>query len=265
VIRRTILLTGASSGIGRALAFRYAGPDMRLLLVGRDPERLAEVAGRCGAAGAEVASARLDVRDAAAMSAQILAWDSLHAIDLAVACAGIVSGTGAGRAVETPEAVRAVLAIDLIGALNTIGPLLAPMMARRAGHVAIVGSLAGLRGFPSSPAYSAAKAGVHAYCEGIRSRLKSFGVAVSLIAPGFVETPLNRAVMAPRPLQMSADKAARIIRRGLDRRRPMIAFPWVLYAGLRLLTLLPSSFGDWLLDRPGVEVPLTAERDRPGP
>jgi NAD(P)-dependent dehydrogenase (short-subunit alcohol dehydrogenase family) len=257
-----ILLTGASSGIGRAIALAYAGPGVHLLLIARNVGRLAEVAGLCRAAGAGVETASLDVRDEAAMHACILAWDETAPIDLAIACAGIVSGTGPDRAVETQAAVRAVLATDLIGALNTIDPLLEPMMARRAGHVAVVGSLSGLRGFPSSPAYSAAKAGVQAYAEGIRPRLKRHGVAVSVIAPGFVETPLNRAVRAPRPLQMSPQAAARIIKRGLERRRSMIAFPLVLYAGLRLLTLLPAAFGDWLLDRPDVEVPLTAEQDR---
>lgn len=258
---RRILLTGASSGIGRALALAYAGPGIHLLLIARNAARLAEVAGLCQAAGARIETASLDVRDEKAMQAKILAWDAAAPIDLAIACAGIVSGTGEGRAVETQAAVRTVLATDLIGALNTIDPLLAPMLARRAGHVAVVGSLAALRGFPSSPAYSAAKAGVHAYAEGIRPRLKRHGVAVSVIAPGFVETPFNSAVRAPRPMQMSPEAAARIIRRGLDRRRRMIAFPFTLYVGLRFLTLLPASFGDWLLDRPGVEVPLAAEQD----
>ena len=120
-------------------------------------------------------------------------------------------------------------------------------------------------GATPSSAYSAAKAGVQAYAEGIRPRLKRHGVAVSVIAPGFVKTPFNNDVQAPRPLQISAEAAARIIRRGLDRRRPMIAFPLILYGGLRLLTLLPAAFGDWLLDRPGVEVPLAAEQDRSQP
>lgn len=261
----SILLTGASSGIGRALALAYAGPGQRLILVGRNAGRLAEVAQRCRAEGASVETAILDVRDEAAMREKILAWDAVQPIDLAVACAGIVSGTGTGRAVEPAAAVRAVLATDLTGALNTIDPLIEPMMARRAGHLAVVGSLSGLRGFPSSPAYSAAKAGVHAYAEGIRPRLRRYGVGVSVIAPGFVKTPLNIAVRAPRPLQVSDETAARIIRRGLDRGRAMIAFPFILYAGLRLLTLLPARLGDWLLDRPGVEVPLTAETERPSP
>ncbi|GLS23018.1 SDR family oxidoreductase [Labrys miyagiensis] len=259
----TILITGATSGIGRALALDYAASGVRLLLVGRDEARLDEIAGLCRARGAEVVAGRLDVRDRQATAAWIAAQDGQITIDLAIACAGIVSGTSAARPLESDEAMRAVLAVDLMGVLNTIEPALAAMRARRRGHVAMIGSLAGLRGFPSSPAYSMAKAAVHAYAEGIRPALRREGIAVSLIAPGFVRTPLNEAVVAPRPLELNVDQAARIIRRGLDRRKPMIAFPLILYLGLRLLTLLPARLGDMLLDRPGVDVPETRERERP--
>ncbi|WP_448954270.1 SDR family NAD(P)-dependent oxidoreductase [Labrys neptuniae] len=258
----TVLITGATSGIGRALALDYAARDMNLLLIGRDEARLADIADLCRARGAEIASGRLDVRDREAMATWIAARDAENPIDLAIACAGIVSGTNAERPLDTEEALRAVLAVDLIGAVNTIEPVLAVMRRRRRGHVAMVGSLAGLRGFPSSPAYSMAKAAVHAYAEGIRPALAREGIAVSLIAPGFVTTPLNQDLVAPQPLKMSAAKAARLIHAGLDRRKPLIAFPLILYMGLRLLTLMPARFGDWLLDRPGVDVPLTRENEK---
>jgi len=262
---RTILLTGATSGIGRALALEFAGPLVCLLLVGRDRERLDAVAVLCRARGACVETGRFDVRDREGLGAWIAEQDARTPLDLAIACAGIVSGTGPALPIETSEAMRAVLAIDLTGVLNTIEPALAAMRARRVGHVAMVGSLAGLRGFPSSPAYSMAKAAVHAYAEGIRPALRREGIAVSLIAPGFVRTPLNERLVSPRPLEMSAEAAARIIRRGLDRRRPMIAFPFLLYAALRLLTLMPARLADRFLDRPGIDVPETAERERMEP
>ena len=261
---RTVLITGASSGIGRALALEYAAGDRCLLLVGRDAARLADIAELCRARGATVVAISLDVRDREALAAWIAARDGETPIDLAIACAGIVSGTSAQRPLDPGEAMRAVLAVDLMGAVNTIEPALEAMRRRRRGHVALVGSLAGLRGFPSSPAYSMAKAAVHAYAEGIRPALRREGIAVSLIAPGFVTTPLNAELVAPQPLKVTAARAALIIRNGLDRRKPVIAFPFILYAGLRLLTLLPARFGDWLLDRPGVDVPLTRERERAG-
>jgi NAD(P)-dependent dehydrogenase (short-subunit alcohol dehydrogenase family) len=197
------------------------------------------------------------------MASCLVGWDRDHPIGLAIAGAGITSGLGPGRDVETPQARQAVLATNLTGVLNTLDPLLAPMMARRRGHLAVIGSLGALRGLPSSPAYSAAKAAIHAYAEGMRPRLARHGVAMTVIAPGFVETPLNRDIRAPRPLQLNADAAAAIIRRGLDRRKAMIAFPLPLYVGMRLVTLLPARFGDWILDRPGIEVPET--HDLAGP
>jgi len=257
---RTVLVTGATSGIGRALALAYAAPGTALRLTGRDAERLEEIAERCKRAGAEAQVGRADVRDRADVAELIGRWDRQQPIDLAIACAGITSGIGPGRDLETPDAVRAVLAANLHGVLNTLDPLVTPMVSRGAGHLAVIGSLGGIRALPSSPAYSAAKAAVHAYAEGIRPRLARHGVMVSIVAPGFVETPLNRAIRAPRPLQVGADRAAAIIRRGLDRQKAVIAFPLPLYVAMKLLTLLPAAFGDRILDQPDIDVPETVER-----
>jgi NAD(P)-dependent dehydrogenase (short-subunit alcohol dehydrogenase family) len=259
VTPRTVLLTGATSGIGRALALAYADPARHLRLLGRDGPRMDSVAALCRARGATVETALADVRDRAAMAAAIRGFEAGGPTELAIAGAGITSGLGPGRDVETPEALRAVLDTNLLGVVNTLEPLLPAMIGRRGGHVAIIGSLGALRGLPSSPGYSAAKAAVHAYAEGMRPRLARHGIAVSLIAPGFVETPLNARIRAPRPLQMTADGAAARIRRGLDRRRKVIAFPLPLYLGLRVLNLLPAAFGDRLLDRPDIDVPETTD------
>jgi NADP-dependent 3-hydroxy acid dehydrogenase YdfG len=258
---RSILITGATSGIGRALALAYAAPGLRLHLVGRDDERLRKVAERCRSAGADVLEGRADVRGRAAMADLVRAWDEEAPLDLAIAGAGITSGVGEGRDLEHPDAVRAVLAVNLHGVLNTLDPLVPAMVARARGHLAVIGSLGGIRALPSSPAYSAAKAAVHAYAEALRPRLRRHGVTVSIIAPGFVETPLNRDITAPRPLQMGPERAAMLIRRGLERRRPVIAFPLPLYVAVKLLTLLPPALGDFILDRPGIEVPETGERE----
>jgi NAD(P)-dependent dehydrogenase (short-subunit alcohol dehydrogenase family) len=255
----TILITGATSGIGRALALAYARPGAGLALLGRDASRMAAIAEACRAQGAEVRDCLADVRDRAVMSQMIAALDRARPIELAIAGAGITSGLGEGRDVETPEGLRALLATNLLGVINTLEPLIGPMMARRRGHLAVIGSLGALRGLPSSPGYSAAKAAVHAYAEGMRPRLARHGIAVSIIAPGFVTTPLNRDIRAPRPLEIGPERAAELIRRGLDRRRPMIAFPKPLYWGLRAMAFLPARLGDRILDRPGIEVPETSD------
>ena len=190
-IHRSVLITGASSGIGRALALAYAEPGVRLALVGRDAARLEATAAGCRERGALVEAGTLDVRDRAAMAAWISAADAALPFDLAIANAGITTGLGPGDLTEDPDSVRAIIATNLLGVLNTAEPLIGPMCARRSGQLAFVGSIAGLRGLPYSPAYCVTKAGVHAYAEAIRARLEARGVLVSLVVAGFVKTPLN--------------------------------------------------------------------------
>lgn len=257
---RSILITGASSGIGRALALEYAGAGVRLVLVGRDGARLDEIADACRSKGADVETGRVDVRDRAAMRDFVLAADARGPLDLLVANAGINTGLPAGALAEDPEAVRGIVAINLLGALNTVEPIIEPMAARGAGTIALTGSIAAVRGLPYSPAYCATKAAVHLYAESLRGGLARKGVAVSLIVPGFVHTPLNADLVSPKPLAMTDERAARIIRRGLDRRRPLIAFPRLLYLGARLTTVLPARLVDFFMARQHVDVPVTRER-----
>lgn len=260
---RAILITGASSGIGRALALAYAAPDIHLALIGRNAARLAEVSAAATAQGASVAAGNVDVRDRAAMSDWIAAAEQTHPFDLAIANAGITTGLADGAVSEAPEAVRALLATNIFGVLNTIEPLIGPMSSRRAGQLAIVGSLAGLRGLPFSPAYSASKAAVHAYAESLRGRLEPQGVLVSLVIAGFVKTPLNDSIDAVKPFEVSDTQAAAIIKSGLARGRAEIAFPISLYLATRLARALPPRLVDRFFARLAVNVPETKERVKP--
>jgi short-subunit dehydrogenase len=257
---RSILITGASSGIGRALAIEYSAPDVRVVLVGRDVARLDEVAAACRVRGAEVETCRVDVQDRAAMRGCILDADARAPIDLLIANAGISTGLPAGALVEDPEAVRGIVGINLLGAFNTVEPIIEPMCSRGRGAIALTGSIAAIRGLPYSPAYCATKAAVHAYAESLRGQLARRGVDVSLIVPGFVHTPLNEKLVSVKPFAMTDDRAAAIIRRGLDRRRPVIAFPRLLYWGARLMTVLPVRVVDFVMVRQRVDVPVTKER-----
>jgi short-subunit dehydrogenase len=257
---RSILITGASSGIGRALALAYAAPGIRLALGGRNRERLEEIAVACRAKGADVTTAEIDVREREKLAAWIRSVDDTNPIDLAIASAGITTGLGVGRHREDPETVRAMLAINLIGSVNTAEPVIERMCARGAGQVALMGSIAAIRGLPSCPSYCAAKAAVHAYAESLRAGLTPQGVTISLIVPGFVATALNENIVSPKPLQMSAERAAIIIRRGLDRKRPVIAFPRLLYYSAYALRLLPARVGDYVLRLAHVDIPETSER-----
>jgi short-subunit dehydrogenase len=258
----SIVITGATSGIGRALALEYAAPGVHLTLMGRNPERMDAILAAVRDRGAEASDVLVDVQDRVALARALQTADDLHPIDLAIANAGITSGIGGSRDFEGADAVRAVLGINLMGVINTLDPLVERMVMRRRGHLAIVGSLAALRGLPYSPAYSAAKAAIHAYGEGLRPTLRRHGVTLSVIAPGFVRTPLNEDIKAPRPFEISSEAAARRIRHGLDQRRAQIVFPKTLYLGLRLLGLLPARLGDVLLGGQHVIVPETHEKSR---
>jgi short-subunit dehydrogenase len=240
----SVLITGASSGIGAALAVAYAAPGVRLALSGRDGGRLEEVAARCRTAGAEVACRVLCVTDAAAMAAWVAEAGPL---DVVIANAGISAGTGGGA--ESAEQTRAIFSVNVDGVLNTVLPAVEGMRARRRGQIAIVASVAGFRGLPSAPAYCASKAAVKAWGEGLRGGLANDGVGVSVILPGFVESRITAANRFRMPLLMPADRAARIIRRGLDRNVGRIGFPWpTVFAGW-LMSVLPNAVVDRLTRR----------------
>ena len=236
---KTILITGASSGIGRALAALYAAPGVTLLLTGRNTGRLQETENLCRQKGATVATCAIGVTESAAFEKKILEWDRQHPIDLVIANAGI-SGTGN---------LYEILNINLTGTLNTVNPLIPRMIARGRGHIVLMSSLAGFRGLPTAPAYSVSKVAVRAYGDALRPLLKKSGIAVSTIFPGFVKTPLTDVNTFPMPFLMEADQAAALIKRGIDAKKTSIAFPWQMHVLCWLLGVMPRSLGDWILSR----------------
>ena len=246
---RHILITGASSGIGAALARRYARPDTRLALGGRDPARLDSVATACRQQGADVAAEIVDVTDRAAMRQWVLAADAESPLDLVIANAGVSSHAGAE--VESEERARAVFAVNLDGVLNTAYPAIERMAERGRGQVALMSSLAGYRGFPDAPAYSASKAAVKALAEAWRGALSPRGVRVSAICPGFIETPMTARNKFRMPLLMTAERASDIIARGLERGRARISFPWQMALGSWLVAAVPA-LGDRVLKPRGL-------------
>ncbi len=258
---KSILITGASSGIGRALALAYAEPGTSLSLTGRNRERLEGTALIARAQGADAATGLLDVRDQVAMAQWIKQEDTRRPFDLVIANAGITTGLTFTQLAEDPAALRAILGINLTGVFNTIEPLIAPMCARGKGQIALVGSIAGIRGLPYSPGYCATKAAIHAYSESIRGRLAARGVQVSLIIPGFVKTPLNESIESIKPLEMTDARAALIIRRGLEKGKSVIAFPKALYFLARLARVLPARLVDKILEGIQVSIPQTQERN----
>jgi len=244
---RSILITGASNGIGAALATGYAAPGVFLALSGRNADRLEAVARQCRERGADVAVKAIEVVDRAAMSAWIGSVDDAQPLDLVIANAGISSGTA--RSSDPAEKVREIFAVNVDGLLNTIDPAILRMQARRQGQLALVSSIAGFRGLPGTPAYGASKAAVRSYGEGLRGSLWGDGIGVSVICPGFVVSGMTAANPFHMPLIMPADKAAGIIRRGLARDKARIAFPWLMYFFVWLMNVLPPAWTDPLFRR----------------
>jgi short-subunit dehydrogenase len=247
----TVLITGATGGIGAALARRYAEPGRTLILHGRDPARLGAICEECRERGARVISMSFDLRDTGAATEQLRAISEREVIDLAIVNAGVTQMLGQGEQVESLETAREVLAVNLDGALATVAGVLPAMRRRRQGQLALMSSLAALHGLAQTPLYCASKAALKAYGESLRLWLAPQGIGVSVVLAGYVRTPMTEIVKGPKPGIVSPDRAALLIRRGLERNRARIAFPWWLAAGLHCLSILPPSISERILGKAG--------------
>jgi short-subunit dehydrogenase len=250
---KSILITGASSGIGEALAAAYAAPGVFLALTGRDHARTEAAAAACRAKGAEVLAEIVGAQEPEAMPALVARAHARHPLDLVVANAGISAGTG-GKGESVAQA-RRIIDVNVLGVVNAVAPAIELMLQKpRAGaalrdraprgQIAIVSSLAGFRGFPGAPAYCASKAAVKVWGEGLRGELHAHGIGISVICPGYVRTRMTEGNTFPMPLLMDADRAVRIIRRGLERNKARIAFPWRLAFMVNLIAALPPAWTD---------------------
>ncbi len=242
-----IVITGASSGIGQALAEYYARPGVLLALTGRDATRLEAVAETCRQRGAAVEAETVPVTDQAAMRAFIEKIAAKSRLDLVIANAGVSGGFKDWD--EFDVYVRSITSVNIDGVLNTVNPAIPIMVKQHSGQLAIVASIAGFLAMPGAVPYSASKHFARAYAEELRGRLAPEGVRVSAICPGFVTTRMTARNKFPMPFLMDEQRAARIIASGLARNQGRIAFPWPMLAMIRLLGLLPYPLLDWLLSR----------------
>lgn len=249
-----LVLTGASSGIGAALALAYAEPGRPMGLIGRDPERLATSAAACEAKGALVTTARIDVTDASMLSEWIRAFDAQTPVEILIANAGISGGRQPDGSPEELDTAVRQLRVNLEGAVNTVHAVLEPMRQRRRGRIVLMSSLSALRALPDAPAYSASKAGLLKYGEALRGSLRSRGVGVTVICPGFVTSPMSRRYMGAKPGEITAERAAAIIRRGIDRGRPTVRFPLHLALAMQASHLLPATISDLIMRRFGFRI-----------
>jgi short-subunit dehydrogenase len=245
-----IVITGASSGLGRALALEYAERGAVLGLLGRSSARLEETAAAVRAKGAEAHIAALDVTDETAMTVWLREFDVKNPIDLIIANAGISAGPGFGQG-ESLDQVKRIFDTNLYGVLNTLHPALERMAARKKGQAAIISSVAGFRALPNAPAYAASKAAVRFYGQGLRGLYAPQGVKINVVCPGFIETRMTEVNEFPMPFLMSPEKAAGIIRTGLKRNKPVIAFPWIMALAVKALNFIP----DFIVDAVAAKLP----------
>ena len=243
---RRVFITGASSGIGSALARHYARQGAALGLVARRTDRLAELAAELNIAGAaSVFTYPLDVTDADALQA---AGDDfmMHAgsPDVVIANAGVSSGTLTEHR-EDLAAIRRILDINVYGLATTFAPFIPAMRQRGTGRLVGIASVAGIRGLPGAEAYSASKAAAIAYLESLRVELRSSGVRVVTIAPGYIDTPMTEHNPYPMPFKLPVDEAARRFASAIERGSSYTVIPWQMGIVAKVLRLLPN----WLYDR----------------
>ena len=242
---KVVLITGASSGIGEGLALAMAKRGATLGLLARREHELRDLARRCEAAGGTARVFPCDVTDSTqvAKAADELRREFGH-IDIMVANAGIGGNNAETRSLQ-PEAVKKVIDINLLGAVNSIHAVLPKMLERGSGHLVGISSLAGFRGLPKSAAYSASKAGMTALFESVRLDVQHQGIDVTIIQPGFIKTPLTAGRENKMPFLMELDDAIPLFLRAIEKKKKFAAFPWQLATIVRAGRIFPT----WLYDK----------------
>lgn len=246
--RPVVFLTGASSGIGAALAREYAACGAILGLAARRGDALAALAAQLGT---PCHLYPLDVRDHPALAAAGADFIARAGVpDVVIANAGISVGTLTEEA-DDLAAFRAVFDTNVLGMAHTFQPFVAAMRAVRRGRLAGIASVAGIRGLPGAGAYCASKAAAIAYLESLRVELRGSGVRVVTLAPGYIATPMTEGNPYPMPFLMAADAAARSMARHIERASRFAVMPWPMGLAARLLRLLPRPLFDAAFARAG--------------
>jgi short-subunit dehydrogenase len=239
-----VFITGASSGIGAALARHYAALGAQLGLTGRHSERLQAVV---SSLSCDCTAYVLDVRDAAALHQAAQDFMLKYGVpDIVIANAGISRGTLTEHEEDLP-AIRAIFDTNVLGLVHTFQPFLSAMHQQGRGSLAGIASVAGLRGLPGAGAYSASKAAAIAYLESLRVELAGSGISVTTICPGYIETPMTDVNTFFMPFLMKVDHAAFSIVRLIAQKRRYAILPWQMALTGRMMKLLPASVWDWMM------------------
>jgi len=243
---KVVMITGASSGIGRGIALEIAARGGHLGLLARREDLLNEIVAE--ARDVKAVAATADVRDAKAVrEAADRFRKELGPIDILIANAGI--GTADHAVSLTPEHAANVIGINVLGAVNSVAAVLPEMVERKQGRLVAISSLAAYRGLAKSAAYCASKAALSAYFESLRIDLRHAGVGVTTIHPGFIKTDLTAGRHAKMPYLMELDDGVKKIVNAIEKEKKTYAFPWQLATIVRATMLMPPAIYDWIAQR----------------
>ena len=245
---KVVIVTGASSGIGRALAVELGKRGARVGLIARRADELSQTADEVTRAGGEALAFPADVRNPSELDdAARRIVETWGRVDVLVANAGM-SSTTSGVSLEAAEAGN-VITVNVIGVVNSVASVLPTMLKQKSGHLVAISSLAAYRGLPKSGVYSASKAAVSTFFESLRLDLRGKGIDLTVIHPGFIRTPMTAHRKNKLPFLLEADDAACRIIRAIERRARTYAFPWQLASAVRLIRHIPGRLYDRLASK----------------
>jgi short-subunit dehydrogenase len=245
---KVVMITGASSGIGKGVALAVAARGASIGLLARREDLLKEIAAEVEARNAKAVFATADVRDARAVrDAADHFRKELGPIDVMIANAGI--GTADHALKLIPEHAADVISINLLGAVNSVAAVIPEMVAGGQGRLVAISSLAAYRGLPKSAAYCASKAALSSYFESVRIDLRNTGVGVTIIHPGFIKTAITAGREAKMPYLMELEDGVRKIVIAIEKEKKTYAFPWQLASLVRAGMLMPTAMYDWIATR----------------
>jgi short-subunit dehydrogenase len=245
---KTVMITGASSGIGRGLAVELARRGAKVGLIARRADALAELVREIENANGKAIALPADVMDADSLHAAATQLrNALGPIDVLIANAGV--GATVDGAELKGSGVASIINVNVLGAANSVEAVVPEMVKRGKGHLVVISSLAAYRGLPKSAAYCASKAAVSAFFESLRLDLQPRGIDVTIIHPGFIKTPLTAGRHAQMPFLMELEDAVMKIIGAIEKRKKSYAFPWQLASIVRAGMIMPNFMYDWISRR----------------
>lgn len=245
--QRHILITGASSGLGAALALYYARPHTRLTLWGRNEKRLEQVAENARQKGSKVDTLILDVTDSQEAVIQMSKADDAHPVDILILSAGLADIRPQGALAEPADIALKMSLVNFATPVAMSSEMAKRMAERRRGRIAFFSSVASFHDLPLATVYSGSKAGIARFGTALRATMQPHNVKVCVIAPGFVDTPMSQRLEGDQPFLVPVDKAARKIARAINEGKAVLVFPWVFHLTRYLEMFIPKALAHRIL------------------